>query len=65
MVALLEAAESMVGRQQVIASCHWRPILPLPRCHPRFGFLAALEHLDHFAGRVDAMEARRSLLLPV
>jgi hypothetical protein len=23
---------------------------------PRFGFLAGLEHLDHFAGRVDGAE---------
>jgi hypothetical protein len=42
----------MVGRRKVIASRHRRPI----RCHPHFGFLAGLEHLDHFAGCVDGAE---------
>jgi hypothetical protein len=38
----------MVGHRKVIASRHARPISPLPRCHSRFGFLAGLEHLDHW-----------------
>ena len=42
----------MVGRRKVIASRHRRPI-SLP---PTLGFLAGLEHLDHFAGRVDGAE---------
>jgi hypothetical protein len=42
----------MLGRRKVIASRHRRPI-SLP---PRFGFLVGLEHLDHFAGRVDGAE---------
>jgi len=31
--------------------------IPYGACQPRFGFLAGLEHLDHFAGRVDGAEA--------
>jgi len=59
----------MAALQQVSYAVHGRPpendckpprapdFIPYGACQPRFGFLAGLEHLDHFAGRVDGAEA--------